>query len=394
MKKIIVGCSVLMVALSVVLANDVPFVDYRQVKKTDEEPVAAINTSKVEADKNTVSSAPEAVTESQPRVVPKDKDAVPEQITSPLGVSMKLKFHDEFDGVLDADGQRYVDRSKWLTTFWQGDSERSLWEGNKEVGLYVDKDFPSVLPREERVNPFSFEKSGVLTINATKFTPKQREAYVAAGKSLGKWYWKDLPYASGLLVSDGKFTFTYGYVEARLKLLANRGAWPAFWMLPNHDGKHPWPPEIDILEFFGHRPTTFTSHIILPKGEKVPGWKITWYGGQDKQVDANGKKVQTWATLRDKKDLFLTEDFHTWAVEWNEKEMAFFFDGKELARGDISGCPSLHKPMYLLINLAIGGRWFSDESWQLGQHVGPADVDEASMPWKMECDYVRVYQAD
>ncbi|MDR1191319.1 MAG: glycoside hydrolase family 16 protein [Verrucomicrobiales bacterium] len=377
-----------MMAVALTLTVNTAMAEWVDYRATGKKPAPAVTEAAKAPEQPAEQPAEPAPVVLEPAKTPQ----APLTITSPLGKRMTLKFNDEFDGVIDADGQRYIDRSKWLTTFWQGDAERSLWDGNKEVELYVDKDFPQSLPAAERVNPFSFEKPGVLTISATKFTPEQHAAYVAEGKTLGKWHWKDCPFASGLLVSDSKFTFTYGYIEARFKLPAERGAWPAFWMLPNHDGKHPWPPEIDILEFFGHRPTTFTQHIILPKGEKAPGWKFNWYDGQDQQVDLDGKKVQKWAMLRDRKDLFLTEDFHTWAVEWNEQEMVFFFDGKELARGDISNCASLHKPMYLLVNLAVGGKWFADESWQLGAKVGAADVEVATMPWKMECDYVRVYQ--
>ena len=42
---------------------------------------------------------------------------------------------------------------------------------------------------------------------------------------------KERCFASGLLISDKHFTFQYGYVEGRFKLPANRGAWPAFWLM-------------------------------------------------------------------------------------------------------------------------------------------------------------------
>ena len=47
--------------------------------------------------------------------------------------------------------------------------------------------------------------------------------------------------------------------------------------------------------------------------------------------------------------------------------------------------------MYLLINLAVGGKWYAEEMTSR-MPCRPWEVDEASMPWKMECDYVRVYQ--
>ena len=46
----------------------------------------------------------------------------------------------------------------------------------------------------------------------------------------------------------------------------------------------------------------------------------------------------------------------------------------------------------LLVNLAVGGQWYSQEMTAAGTPAKPWQVDEASMPWKMQCDYVRVYQ--
>ena len=360
---------ILILALATGLAQAEPsFTDYRQVRKAADAAEPAPEPAPAPAP---VPVPPTVVESSKPAVAAGNRE-----IVSPLGKRMVLKFNDEFDGVVDGDGQRYIDRSKWITTFWQGDSERSLWQGNKEVELLLDKDFPKSLPVEKRINPFSFDQSGVLTISAKRIPEDLRPEYIKAGEKLWKKYWRDLPFSSGLLCSDSKFTFKYGYVEGRFKLPANRGAWPAFWMLPFHDEnaedikKHPWPPEIDIFEFFGHRPEKYTSHVILPKGEKAPGWKMSW--------NDTGKNIG--------------DDFHVWGMEWNEKEVVFIFDGKIWARANIEPCPSMHKPMYLLIHMAIGGKWYADEMRNLGTPYQQWEVDEESMPWRMECDYVRVYQ--
>ncbi|MEB0303327.1 glycoside hydrolase family 16 protein, partial [Mucilaginibacter sp. 5C4] len=39
------------------------------------------------------------------------------------------------------------------------------------------------------------------------------------------------PYTSGKINTAGKFTVKYGRIEARIKLPAFQGSWPAFWML-------------------------------------------------------------------------------------------------------------------------------------------------------------------
>lgn len=290
---------------------------------------------------------------------------VPQQIVSPLGRTMTLKFDDEFNPVTDKDGRPYIDRSKWQTTFWQGSSQRTLW-GNLEAQYYVDKDYGGrgEIKPDQRISPFSFETPGILTINATKASQELWHNY---------WMGEQRCFASGLLISDKAFAFKYGYVEGRFKLPPNRGAWSAFWMLPDDPSQgpgakaHPWPPEIDIFEHFGTWKTKYDSAVLQRKGEKVS----FHFGYNDTKLD-------------------IAQDFHTWAIEWNEDQIVFLFDGKIWTRSNTPD--SMKVPMYLLINLAVGGKWYADEQTGQGKPTKPWQVDEASMPWKMECDYVRVYQ--
>ena len=43
-------------------------------------------------------------------------------------------------------------------------------------------------------------------------------------------------FLTGGVYSKGKFSFTYGKVEIKAKLPNTKGAWPAFWMLPENYG--------------------------------------------------------------------------------------------------------------------------------------------------------------
>ena len=297
-----------------------------------------------------------------------DSAAVPQTIVSPLGKPMTLKFDDEFDGVLDKDGQRCIDHSKWQTTFWQGSSERTLL-ANLEAEYYMDKDYAGrgEISPDQRIDPFSFEAPGILTISASKVPTNLWHNF---------WMGPQRCFASGLLISDKRFDFKYGYVEGRFKLPGNRGAWPAFWLLGDDPslgdpGKaHEWPPEIDIFEYMGHWVNKHDGTIIAQKtaADKVNDWVLRYH---DVGFD-------------------ISTNFHTWGVEWNEQEIAFVFDGKIWTEGKTP--PSMHRMMYLLINLAVGGKWYSDEMRNKGTPHKPWEVDDASMPWKMDCDYVRVYQ--
>ena len=48
-------------------------------------------------------------------------------------------------------------------------------------------------------------------------------------------------------------------------------------------------------------------------------------------------------------------DFHDFAVEWQKEEIRWYLDGIEIKRTPAP--EDMHKPMYLLANLAIGGGW-------------------------------------
>ena len=71
-------------------------------------------------------------------------------------------------------------------------------------------------------------------------------------------------YTSARLVTKERFNFTYGIVEARIKLPAGTGIWPAFWMLGSNYATASWPAcgEIDIMEFKGREPTTLYLSLI------------------------------------------------------------------------------------------------------------------------------------
>ncbi|TNY03277.1 glycoside hydrolase family 16 protein, partial [Escherichia coli] len=73
-------------------------------------------------------------------------------------------------------------------------------------------------------------------------------------------------YTSARIHTNGKVSFTYGKVEARLQLPAGAGIWPAFWALGTDLAAAGWPKagEIDIMEFVGRTPNTVYGTLHGP----------------------------------------------------------------------------------------------------------------------------------
>lgn len=160
-----------------------------------------------------------------------------------------------------------------------------------------------------------------------------------------------LEYTSGMIASHDKFTFLYGYAEARLRVPAGQGLWPAFWMMAQD---RVWPPEIDILEILGDTPQI--AHMTLHYGVKNVNHDTS--GSYWKGPDFSG-------------------DFHTFAVHWQPEGIIWYIDGVERFRVT-ENLPN--KPMYLILNLAVGGRW-------------PGAPDTTTrFPATFDIDYVRVWQ--
>ncbi|MDW8318665.1 MAG: glycoside hydrolase family 16 protein [Anaerolineae bacterium] len=243
-----------------------------------------------------------------------------------------LVWHDEFDGPAGSPPN---------LAFWNFDIGGHGW-GNQEWQYYTD--------RPENV---ALDGRGHLVITARPAEP-----------GLACWY-GPCRYTSARLHTKGKVEFTYGRVEARLRLPYGQGLWPAFWMLGAAFPTTDWPDcgEIDIMEVVGREP--FTVHGTV----HGPGY--------------SGAAGVTHA-YRLPGDAPLHADFHVFAVEWEADEIRWFLDEHCYARLPRSRFETLpwvfDRPFFLLLNVAVGGLW-------------PGYPDETTVfPQTMLVDYVRVYQ--
>ncbi|HET6568203.1 MAG TPA: glycoside hydrolase family 16 protein [Rhodothermales bacterium] len=184
--------------------------------------------------------------------------------------------------------------------------------------------------------------------------------------------WNGHEYTSARLVTKGKGDWTYGRFEARARLPAGLGTWPAIWMLASKQsyGEGYWPDngEIDIMEEVGFDPNVIHGSIHTAAYNHVIGTQKT--------ATINVPTSQA--------------DFHVYAAEWTPEEIKisvddslyFTFKNERLSdpQAGYEQWP-FDKPFHLLLNVAVGGSWGGQEG-----------VDPNIWPQRMLVDYVRVYR--
>jgi beta-glucanase (GH16 family) len=253
---------------------------------------------------------------------------------TPDGRALQMTFEDGFNSFRPWRGGQGV----WRTTFKDGRGDardlRTL-RGNHELQLYVDPHMPIGVSgggAAAALDPFVVP-DGVLDIVARP-TPA---GLVKALDGYG--------YTSGLITTQPSFSQTYGYFEMRARLPRGKGVWPAFWLLP---ADLSWPPEIDVMESIGDPGQVYaTAHS---DADHTPSTKT--------DINPGG--------------------FHTFAVSWDARNLVWYVDGREVKRQPTPA--DMHKPMYMLANVAVGGDW-------------PGAPDASTpFPARMSIDYVRAYR--
>jgi len=240
-------------------------------------------------------------------------------------VGWSLVWADEFAQV---DGSS-PDPAKWVF-----DVGATGW-GNRELQYYTS--------RTDNVRV----EEGQLVIEA------KREAYLGSD------------YTSGRVKTPGKWAWTYGRIEARIRIPRTQGIWPAFWMLGANIASARWPNcgEIDIMENIGREPGVVHGTLHGPgySGGAGIGGPVSLPGGGA-----------------------FADDFHVYAVEWTPNEIKWFVDDRQYFSVTPSRLPAgtawvFDQPQFILLNVAVGGNW-------------PGNPDGTTvLPQRMLVDYVRVY---
>jgi beta-glucanase (GH16 family) len=240
-------------------------------------------------------------------------DGTPDPGTAYVPSGYKLTFSDEFDGAS-------LDTGKWNTLAPWG------------VQFYSDShQQQAFIPQGVSL------KNGLATFTAQR----------SQGNTGGQ------PYSSGSLTTNG--TFTHGYFEARVRVPAGKGFWPAYWLTSSTR----WPPEWDIFEII--------DGVIYGYTHPVSGGKCTFVEGA-----AGGDSTYTIQKVYD--------TFHVYGFEWTSSDVYWYVDGVLTEHYAVDAAAGSNDPFWLNVSLQVGGDW-------------PGNPDGSTpLPSHMDVDYVRVYQ--
>jgi beta-glucanase (GH16 family) len=189
------------------------------------------------------------------------------------------------------------------------------------------------------------------------------------------YYLGDKEFTSARLLTNGRFSFKYGTLEARINLPdVDNGLWPAFWTLGTSHGALGWPAcgELDIMEVGPKH--AFDAGVVNHRVVSAAHWDFE--GGHalhDGFIDLAPP---------------LHDDYHVFKMVWTPTVIQTFVDDTMFWSLDISnpasaGLEEHHDPKYIIINLAVGG-------WNFVEITDPAAIT-APFPAQMHVDYIRLY---
>ena len=262
-----------------------------------------------------------------------DRLAIPTAPPPPSPAGWTLVWSDEFSS---PDGSA-PDPSKWTY-----DTGGKGW-GNTELECYTNR------LQNAQIN------RGNLVITAQQ----ENAPFVCSDGSTNS-------YTSARLKTQGLFSQAYGRFEARIKVSAGQGMWPAFWMLGKDITTAGWPTcgEIDIMENIGKEPGTVHGSL---------------HGPSTTTRTSDATSIFTLPAGQ-----AFADDFHLFAVEWERGVVRFYVDSNLYATFTESQWPAggtwvFDHPFFIILNVAVGGNW-------------PGSPDSTTVfPRHLLVDYVRVY---
>jgi beta-glucanase (GH16 family) len=186
-----------------------------------------------------------------------------------------------------------------------------------------------------------------------------------------------MPYTSARLETKNKLDFKYGRVIVSAKLAPGQGTWPAIWMLSTNSPYGSWPDggEIDIMEYYGHRPNRVSTAFHTRK-----------YNHMNTNISTIARTVTVAdaATTFNTYELIWTSESLTWRINGQNVHFYRYNNRTEaLNEGYYQAWP-FDQYFHLIINLGMGNAGAG----------GAGEIDPNILPTTFEIDYVKIYQID
>lgn len=193
-------------------------------------------------------------------------------------------------------------------------------------------------------------------------------------------------YYGGMIYSDTRFTYKYGYLEISTKIPDAGGFWSSLWLCgKGHAGGVKKDvllyPEIDVNESDGH------GKVVAANCHSWPGGVGEAAGYVHTSCDGSFSSMKKRYALDGRT---FNDDFHTFGFLWTDKEMTFTCDGEIYFTFDTTTCEqdiiTYNQHQFLIISLAVGlghgsAMTTDDSVWNDGRSI-------------YSVDWVRLYQLD
>lgn len=171
-------------------------------------------------------------------------------------------------------------------------------------------------------------------------------------------------YTSAKITTRNKKEMMHGRIEVMAKVPRGAGTWPAIWLLGTDIKDKGWPMcgEIDMMEHVGHNEGFLHFSLHSKTFNHIIRNQPTYIHKEDRLLD----------------------DFHEYAINWDENQISFFVDNIHMATFSKDNQTNerewpFNKPYFLILNLALGGTW-----------GGP--IDDSIFPVDFKFKYVKVYE--
>jgi beta-glucanase (GH16 family) len=302
-------------------------------------------------------------------------------------------WRDEFNG-------NVLDSTKWVAAEYCGgyNAEKQCYQPEN---ISFDGNHLIITARVERCAGTTLPADGELIKNENE----QGTVTCPNPTGLEPFEYTSARIHTHVLPIDPLNSWRYGRIEIRARLPYGEGTWPAFWMLPVAPA-HPWPAsgEIDMMEtvdlHYPHVAADFLqsdlhfchwgSYTLDPNPSSTAQRTCSAMNTQDHTYVKVHSPMRIGGLQNWSPDL--VSAFHTYAMEWSDHDIRFFVDNRPMGRTVYEGSnyqgsnrqspPFRISPFYLIINLAIGGRWpaaVNPSTWINQTHA------------ELVIDWVRVY---